>query len=156
DFAGVHTFKYRQSSLIGLSARSRKIMSEKIGACMQRVPNSVALRTPLQFFTGCGAFQRNSPTGGAANGIPRKTRTPGVPAVAPSTTPFSVRTSSAAATARPHKEITSMLIVTAAWNTHLPRLMRAPWDRPVIIPVLLPPSSFELLALVQTVRAFLS
>ena len=40
-------------------------------ACMHRAPNWSALRTPFQFLTGCGGFQRRSPTGGAANGMPR-------------------------------------------------------------------------------------
>src|SRR5215472_8231214 len=52
DFAGVQTFKYKQSSLIGLAARSRKIMSEKTGACIQRGPNSVAFTMPFEGLTG--------------------------------------------------------------------------------------------------------
>src|SRR6516162_3403497 len=92
DLAGVQTFKYKQSSLIGLSGRSRKIMSEKTGNCMQRDPNSLAFRTPFQGRTGCGAFQRNSPMGGAAKGIPRNARTPGEAAFTPSTIPLDVFT----------------------------------------------------------------
>jgi len=42
---------------------------------MQRAPNSPALRTSAHALTGCGAFQRKSPTGGAANGTPRNIRT---------------------------------------------------------------------------------
>src|SRR5262245_41794874 len=61
---------------------------------MQREPNSAALRTPFHGSTGCGAFHRKAPTGGAANGIPRKTRTPGDVAATPSTTPLSVFTRS--------------------------------------------------------------
>ena len=49
-------------------------MSEKSGCCMQRAPNSVALRMPDQRATGCGSRHRKSPTGGAAKGMPRKIR----------------------------------------------------------------------------------
>ena len=35
----------------------------------------VASRTPRQGFRGCGSRHRKSPTGGAANGIPRYTIT---------------------------------------------------------------------------------
>jgi hypothetical protein len=45
---------------------------------------------------GCGAFQRSSPTGGWANGIPLNMRTAGVLSAAAWTTPFSVLTWSAA------------------------------------------------------------
>src|SRR5205823_7358441 len=44
--------------------------------CRHTSPKVSALRTPLHFATGCGGFHRRSPTGGAANGIPLKTRTP--------------------------------------------------------------------------------
>src|SRR5436190_1773438 len=50
---------------------------------MQLSENLSAFRTPCHAATGCGARQRRSPAGGAANGIPLKTRTsgkePGVP-----------------------------------------------------------------------------
>ncbi len=42
---------------------------------MHRAPNSVAFLTPFQRATGCGSFHRNSPTGGAANGMPLKITT---------------------------------------------------------------------------------
>src|SRR6202000_642561 len=41
---------------------------------MQREPKLVAWRTPCHLAAGCGAFQRRGPTGGAAKGIPRKSR----------------------------------------------------------------------------------
>src|SRR6185437_14493168 len=63
---------------------------------MQRAPNLSALRAPFQFFTGWGSFQRRSPTGGAANGIPLKLRTPSFGAAVDSTTPLAVLTRSAA------------------------------------------------------------
>ena len=68
----------------------RKFMSPKSARCMQRGPNCVAWRTPVQFLTGCGGFQRRSPTGGAANGMPLNARTP--LSSAPSTTPLAVLT----------------------------------------------------------------
>src|SRR6185437_8450354 len=63
---------------------------------MQRAPNLSALRAPFQFFTGWGSFQRRSPTGGAANGIPLKLRTPSFDDTVDSTTPLAVLTRSAA------------------------------------------------------------
>ena len=63
---------------------------------MQRGPNWSALRAPVQFFTGCGSFQRRSPTGGAANGIPLKLRTPDLAAAVVSIRPLAVLTWSAA------------------------------------------------------------
>ena len=72
-------------------------MSPKIRACMQRAPNSVAFRTPSHDAGGCGAFQRSSPTGGAANGMPLKTRTSDEATAAPSTAPDFVVTVAAEA-----------------------------------------------------------
>src|SRR5579884_1510064 len=73
DFAGVQTFRYRQSSFIPFE---RKPISPNSACCIQRGPNSVASRTPVQFFTGAGGAQRRLPTGGSANGIPLNSRTP--------------------------------------------------------------------------------
>src|SRR5688572_3185288 len=58
-------------------------------------PNALALNTPSHLAAGCGAFQRFSPTGGAANGTPLKMRTVGctVP-VTPSISPVSMRSCS--------------------------------------------------------------
>src|SRR5262245_29231867 len=42
--------------------------------CGQLGPNLTQSRTPSHFAGGSGGRQRRSPTGGAANGIPRKTR----------------------------------------------------------------------------------
>ena len=74
-------------------------MSSKTRACMQRAPNSVAFRTPSHDVGGCGGFHRRSPTGGAANGMPLKTRTLDEATVVPSTAPAFVFTGSAVATA---------------------------------------------------------
>src|SRR5512136_739829 len=43
---------------------------------MQAGAKEYAFKTPVQGFTGCGAFQRRSATGGAANGMPLKEATP--------------------------------------------------------------------------------
>ena len=61
---------------------------------MQRGPNASALRTPSHFTAGCGAFQRSGPTGGAANGMPLKTRTSVLLPAAPDTSPEPVFTGS--------------------------------------------------------------
>ena len=70
----------RQSSLIlGESGRSvATLFGTRLGAgrCTHTFPNASALRTPCQCAAGCGCFQRKSPTGGAANGMPLKARTP--------------------------------------------------------------------------------
>src|SRR5258708_21323496 len=62
---------------------------------MQRVPQS-PLRTPVQGGTGCGAFHRSAPTGGAAKGTPSKRRTEGSVPTVPSRIPPSTLTLSAA------------------------------------------------------------
>jgi hypothetical protein len=41
-------------------------------ACMQLGAKATVDLTPCQRRTGCGHFQRNPPTGGAANGMPLK------------------------------------------------------------------------------------
>src|SRR5579883_579089 len=57
---------------------------------MQAGEKRSAARTTCHGATGCGGFQRSSPTGGAANGIPRYSRTPhphpGVPETRPPST----------------------------------------------------------------------
>jgi hypothetical protein len=57
-------------------------------------PNASALNTPSHFAAGCGGFHRFSPSGGAAKGIPLKTRTFGFAVVAPATRPASILTCS--------------------------------------------------------------
>src|SRR6266404_1324696 len=96
-FADVQTFRYRQSSLIrGESGRSTEMfMGARLGACacMHTLPKGSALRTPDHFSGGCGSFQRNGPTGGAAKGIPLNTRTPDF-SVTPESWPVAVLTGS--------------------------------------------------------------
>jgi hypothetical protein len=59
---------------------------------MQRGPNWSALRTPVQSFTGWGSRQRRSPSGGCANGIPLKLRTPSLAGVVHSIKPLAILT----------------------------------------------------------------
>ena len=68
----------------------RNTMSLKMGLCIARGPNFFAARTPSQFATDCGGFQRKSPTGGAAKGTPLNARTFVAPLYVPSTTPLAV------------------------------------------------------------------
>src|SRR5215831_12261422 len=97
DFALVHTFRYRQSSLragsrggagatAGAGAAPRSPpraprpgppRPKPAGPDVHGAPNASALRTPSHFAAGCGARHRFSPVGGAANGIPLNTRTDG-------------------------------------------------------------------------------
>src|SRR5215218_3171629 len=70
DLAGVHTFRNRQSSLTGA------VLPCVFVACMQAFAKASAFLTPDQGLTGAGAFQRRSPTGGAANGMPLKIEMP--------------------------------------------------------------------------------
>ena len=48
----------------------RNTMSSNNGNCMQRGAKRSVLRTLAHGNTGCGGFQRNVPTGGAAYGMP--------------------------------------------------------------------------------------
>jgi hypothetical protein len=57
-------------------------------SCIQADANASALRVPVQGVTGAGGRQRNSPTGGAANGTPLYTVNPS--ARTPDTAPDSV------------------------------------------------------------------
>src|SRR6187431_2278181 len=66
--AGVHTFRYKQSSLTPLDLES---ISPKTIVCTGLGPNVFVFNTSFQLSTGCGAFHRRSPTGGFAKGIPR-------------------------------------------------------------------------------------
>src|SRR5579859_1580925 len=70
--AGAYTFKNKQSSL---GPSSWKIISSKTLFCAQCGAYLVASRSPFHFAAGCGAFHRNSPTGGAAYGKPSQART---------------------------------------------------------------------------------
>src|SRR5215831_9579426 len=83
--AGVQTLRYRQSSLTPSGAL--KILAAA-ASCMQLRANDEACLTPVHGLTGCGAFQRSAPTGGAANGMPLNDEMPFVttPATRPPVT----------------------------------------------------------------------
>src|SRR4029453_6375998 len=95
--AAVHTFKYRQSSLVfGESGRSTvTLFGTRFGCdgCTQTSLNCSAFFTPSHFAGGCGSFQRNSPTGGAAKGMPLNARTPDA-SVTPESRPVAIVTGS--------------------------------------------------------------
>src|SRR4249919_1045975 len=57
----------------------------KFASCMQLGPYADACLMPVHGVTGCGAFQRDAPTGGAANGMPLNEAMPF--ATAPATRP---------------------------------------------------------------------
>src|SRR5882672_11276508 len=65
-----------------------------MGRCIQRGPNLSEIRASCQFFTGCGGFQRESPTGGAPNGMPLKLRAPELLSETPSSMPLAILTRS--------------------------------------------------------------
>src|SRR5580704_745305 len=65
---------------------------------MQREPNSAALRVPFHLTGATGGFQRRSPTGGLAKGMPRKAEI--VPSDLPSSLPVSILTVGAEPAAR--------------------------------------------------------
>src|SRR5664279_291248 len=67
-FAGVHTFKYRQSSL---KPSDLEFMSPYTTACTGRGANFFVCSTSFQLLKGCGAFHLRLPTGGFAKGIPK-------------------------------------------------------------------------------------
>src|ERR1700676_5473019 len=90
EAAAVHTFRYRQSSLVGVALPR----PPPPPPCMHRDPKASALRIPSHLATGCGARHRNDPTGGAANGSPLKTRTSALIPDVPDTRPASTRTGS--------------------------------------------------------------
>src|SRR5580700_4324143 len=96
-FADVQTFRYRQSSLgFGESGRSTEtLLGTRLGCegCTHTFPNASAFRTPFHRSGGCGSFHRKLPTGGAANGMPLKARTPDS-SLTPDTSPSLVLTGS--------------------------------------------------------------
>src|SRR5512139_3811900 len=62
--------------LASLISVGMPIFAAVLVSCMHPGPKLSAFFTPVHLFTGCGAFQRSSPKGGAANGIPLKEATP--------------------------------------------------------------------------------
>src|SRR5688572_19710348 len=93
EVAEVQMLRYRQSSLdSGSAPESWAQGSAKAVVCLM----------PLQGITGCGARQRRSPTGGAANGIPLKAAT--LLSTVPRTVPPVTSACSMAAVAGPTRQ----------------------------------------------------
>src|ERR1700749_2954066 len=90
---------------------------------MQREPKLVASRTPCHLAAGCGGFQRRGPTGGAANGIPRKSRAWPSALILPWTLPLSVLTTRGLP-ACAGKLSTNAVKLTAVYLKKDPRLMK--------------------------------
>src|SRR3954470_15707064 len=84
---GVQTLRVRQSSSKPTSSPPMPAPRAG-GGCGAHLVHSVAWRTPSHGATGCGGRNRNSPTGGAANGTPLKTHTPS--SSSPATRPAAV------------------------------------------------------------------
>src|SRR5262249_32766552 len=84
--SGVQMLSVRQSSLVPCARPPPRALS-----CGQMGPREVASSGALHEAAAFGAFHRRSPTGGAAYGMPRKTRV--LPDVEPCTGPLSVWTS---------------------------------------------------------------
>src|SRR5437588_2743879 len=75
EFAPVHTFRYKQSSLIGSLGIKNSALHMLKGAgdaCIGLGPNVSHFFTPVHGAASCGAFHLSSPTGGAAKGTPLK------------------------------------------------------------------------------------
>ena len=72
-------FRFKQSSP---KFAGTPIIADMLASCMQPRAKVSATLTPFHALTGCGTFQRRSPTGGVANGIPLNEATPSL------TTPF--------------------------------------------------------------------
>src|SRR4051812_47380717 len=85
--SGDQTLIVSQSSAASLARAS----IPNAPACGGGGPYETASRTPFHSRTGRGAANRSAPTGGSANGMPRKTATP--PSVLPRTVPATARTS---------------------------------------------------------------
>src|SRR5580658_3052779 len=102
-------------------------MSSKTWFCAQRAPNLVASRLPFHFAGGAGAFQRMSPTGGAAYGSPRNAFTLPLLRVFPSALPCSVFTVSASAyavTEIPNPRLTAARAHTSFIPTCIRKILR--------------------------------
>src|SRR5579862_9660818 len=87
---------------------------------MQREPNSVALRVPFHFAGLMGGFQRRSPTGGLAKGMPRNEVI--VPSDLPSSLPVSILTVGAEPAAR--------MVTAATANSAVKRTAPTADERP--------------------------
>src|SRR3954467_5259112 len=85
---------------------------------MHGAPKFCADRTPCHGTTGCGGRHRRLPTGGAANGMPRYSRTPqpqaGIPVIKPPSTLIGSRpavSGTAVSAARTTPSVRSVLLI---------------------------------------------
>src|SRR5689334_16333479 len=88
--SGVQTLSVNQSVGSCRTGGGAAVAGRPRVACGGGGPNRSASRTPSQPSAGRGAWKRSAPTGGAANGMPRKTATSC--STRPRTEPAPVRT----------------------------------------------------------------
>src|SRR5437879_1948937 len=75
--AGVHTFRYRQSSSwVSVAVKPGTLASAPIVGWGAALPSLVASRTPLHGSGASGGWKRSLPTGGRAYGMPLNERIP--------------------------------------------------------------------------------
>src|ERR1700683_2864461 len=120
--AAGQTLRKRQSSLIfgGVAVG----FAPRKAACMHIAPNSSAFRTPSQGTAGCGSRQRSFPTGGAAYGMPRKTRTEPSDPPTPETKPESSRTGSSKAAEETNHPPNTKIAATQSHAARIDMLLR--------------------------------
>src|SRR5580692_5113274 len=87
---------------------------------MQREPKPMALRVPFHLAGATGGFQRRSPTGGLAKGMPRKALI--VPSDLPSSLPVSILTVGA--------EPAPRMLTAATANSAVKRIAPTADERP--------------------------
>src|SRR5947207_12182143 len=92
---------------------------------MHAGPYFEASLTPVHTLTGCGAFHRSVPSGGAANGMPLKMRTPSadVPLICPPSTLIVSDAADVKSDAAPTKAVTEI-------NRFMPASLSPPDDAP--------------------------
>src|SRR5579862_9076956 len=91
--SGVQTLRYRHASSVAIFRIPSISGSQGLGICGHAGPHLIASRTPRHLGGSCGARQRNSPTGCAANGIPKNAPPAGSSATfEPSSMPLSIVT----------------------------------------------------------------
>src|SRR5579862_6046302 len=91
--SGVHTLTVSHSPVVSGAGSGPAGVPGNI-ACGHCGPNAAASRTPSHAAVGAGAWNRRLPTGGCANGTPRKTALPC--STRPLTRPALVETSGSA------------------------------------------------------------
>src|SRR5690349_11163109 len=95
--AGTYAVRYKQSSDCTPVTPPPFTLPSRVTGCGHGGSSAVAARSPGHASGFCGAFQRNAPTGGLANGTPRKIFTPSL--LSPTNTPVSMVAFTGAASA---------------------------------------------------------